>query len=119
MNWFKKFFLYFKKRSEPSDVRRELNLLKLEFAKVQEDQKVLILFCKDSILSKIKQIDILSKNVVHVDGQIVKINELINQHADSINALIENYKGHITNAFAHEDVILEEEDTGKKQRNDN
>lgn len=116
---FKKFFLLFSSKSQNTYMETEIDLLKKEIYRLQEDQKVLVVFCKDSLLGKIKQIDTLQKNIVLLDNQIVKVNEIINQHADAINALIENYKKHIMNPYAHDNDGPEIENKGKKQRNDN
>jgi hypothetical protein len=119
---FKKFLLFvtnlFKQEKEDdSSVQSELDTLRKEFKIMQEDQKVLVTFCKDTLLSKVKKIDILSKTLFNHEDQLVEYNKLINQHADAINSFLENYKKHIMDPSAHD--IDEVSESGKKPRKDN
>lgn len=120
---FKKFFLFIKSlfkqeiSTDNQSTEIELNQLKKEMKVMQEDQKVLVAFCKDTLLAKVKKIDFMSKTLLNHEDQMVEYNKLINQHADAINSFLENYKKHIMDPTAHD--IDEVSESKNKQRKDN
>lgn len=127
-NLFKKFFLFLQNiKSENIEinnsidevlvVRADIAILQKELLRMQDDQKVILTFCKDTLLSKIKQIDAMSKAILNQEEQIIEVNKLINQHADAINNFLENYKKHILDSSAH--TNLDTSKPVKKQRSDN
>jgi len=127
-NLFKKLFLSLQiTKSDNTDIEKSINqvlviradiaILQKELLQMQDDQKVILIFCKDTLLSKIKQIDIISKAILNQEDQITEVNKLINQHADSINIFLENYKKHLTDSSAHANIDTEK--PIKKQRSDN
>lgn len=112
----KKFYQFLFNRENP--IKTELELLKSEVRRLQEDQITLSSFCKDILLVRLKQMDKMQKDIISVPKQFNQVNKLIDQHADAINSLIDNFKKHVNNPYAHEhsgDEVKE----GKKQRNDN
>ncbi len=128
MNLFKKFFLQFQNtKSDNSElkksidevlvIRADIAILQKELLRMQNDQSVILTFCKDTLLSKMKQVDVMSKAILNQEEQIIEVNKLINQHADAINNFLENYKKHIMDSAAHTDMDTDK--PAKKQRSDN
>jgi Mg2+ and Co2+ transporter CorA len=119
----KKFFLSIKSVFKQEIVEStqstqiELDQLKKELKVMQDDQKVLVNFCKDTLLSKVKKIDFMHKTLASHEEQLVEYNKLINQHADAINSFLENYKKHIMDPAAHN--LDEVSENKHKQRKDN
>ncbi len=104
--------LFKKKESlEISEIRKQLQ-------QVQQDQVVLLEFCKENFFKKKNNNDIMSKNIINHDKQLNELNKLINQHADIINSFLESYKKHVIDPSAH---YSNEENfpVKKKKRTDN
>jgi hypothetical protein len=100
----------------------EVELLKQEIKRLQEEHEIFLIFCKNSVMPKMQKMEYVIKGLSDTDTQINEINQLINQHATTINGFLENYKKHVLNPDAHMAIDSEDDDyidSGKKQRNDN
>lgn len=113
----KKFYLYilsfFKKKESVV-----ISEIKSQLQQVQQDQIVLLEFCKENFFKKTKHNDIMGKNIITHDKQINELNKLLNQHADTINGFLESYKKHIIDPSAHNNNE-EHHPAKKKKRTDN
>lgn len=82
-------------------IRAEMEILEKELDRIREDQKVILEFCRDSLIKKVKQIDVLSKNILVLDEKIEDSNGIITQHANVINDFIAKYREHLADTQAH------------------
>lgn len=111
----KKFVTSIFRKSEPTS----LDSLKKEVELIKEAQVYLVQFYQLELKKSTDQYKAMSKIANLNNSKFDEINKLLNQHADTINSFLLNYKSHIMNPEAHSEQSETEETSEAKTREDN